>query len=538
MNIVTNLDLLAVGVLSASTGILALIIFLNARRSITSKTFLFFAGLTIAYSVSNYLYYYATSPVAALWLIRIAIFFAVWHAFSLFQLFYVFPAEHVIFPKWYSRALVALVSVTSIATLTPFVFQRIGSFSATGGIARIENGPGIALFGITVVALVLASLILLFRKTLHASGVEKKQFRLILVGTCITFTLILVFNFVLPALLNNARFVPLAPVFILPFTIFTFYAIVRHKLLNVKIISTEILTFVLAVVILIEVIVSDNLSILLFRVGLFMFFMAFGFLLIQSVHREVEQREQLEKLTKELEAANVKLDDLSRFKSQLLSLASHQIRSPLAAIKGFAQLVIDGSYGDVSAKAKEAVTKMKQSADGLIGLINTLLDLRKVEEGKMDYQMAKVDMVKLVSETVEGLRSLAMSKKLEFTLKASKGVLWVNADAQKLKQVIQNVIDNAIKYTPKGSVAVELYEADHAVMFAVRDTGLGFAPEMAPHLFEEFVRDERMKKQILGTGLGLYIARKIIEAHGGRIWAESKGLQKGSAFFVTIKKIS
>jgi signal transduction histidine kinase len=156
----------------------------------------------------------------------------------------------------------------------------------------------------------------------------------------------------------------------------------------------------------------------------------------------------------------------------------------------------------------------------------------------MEYQFAKTDMVRLVRDTFEGLRPLAVQKGLEFTLKVPDGELAVNADAQKLKQVFQNLIDNAIKYTPSGSVAVELYEAaGGAVMFAVRDTGLGFAPELAPHLFEEFVRDERVKKQILGTGLGLFIARKIIEAHGGKLWAESKGLQKGSAFFVALKKI-
>jgi len=219
-----------------------------------------------------------------------------------------------------------------------------------------------------------------------------------------------------------------------------------------------------------------------------------------------------------------------------LSLASHQIRAPLAAIKGFAQLIIEGSYGHVEEKTKEALGKMKRSADDLIDLINTLLDMRKIDEGRMEYAFAPADMVKLVSEVVESLKPLAVSRGLAFTFLAPKKEMMVNADAPKLRQVIQNVIDNAIKYTPAGFVKVELYEVGDAVMFSVTDSGVGFAPEIGPHLFEEFVRDDRIKKQILGTGLGLYIARKMIEAHGGRIWAESKGLEKGSTFFVTLKK--
>ena len=164
---------------------------------------------------------------------------------------------------------------------------------------------------------------------------------------------------------------------------------------------------------------------------------------------------------------------------------------------------------------------MSKSANDLINLINTLLDMRKVEEGKMDYQMARADLSKIVNEVTDLMRPLAETKKLEFKFDSPGHEVPVNADAEKLKQVVQNLTDNAIKYTPSGFVHIELKEENGSAIVTVSDFRRGFSPELAPHLFEEFIRDERVKKQILGTGLGLYIARKIAEAHGGTLWAES-----------------
>jgi two-component system, OmpR family, sensor histidine kinase MtrB len=330
----------------------------------------------------------------------------------------------------------------------------------------------------------------------------------------------------------------------LPFVALTFYAVSRYHLLDTKVISTEILSFVLAIATLLQIIISQSLAELLLRSGVFVLTLIFAVLLIQSVRREVEQREQLEVLNIKLDDANKQLEELSHFKSELLSLASHQIRSPLAAIKGFGTLIVGGSYGPVPDKIKETVVKMSDSANNLINLINTLLDMRKVEEGKMDYQMARTDLKKLANDVVELLKGLAETKKLEFTFTAPDKEILVNADAEKLKQVIQNLTDNAIKYTPNGFVHVELKEEPSAVpgqapnaIITVSDSGVGFSPELAPHLFEEFIRDARVKKQILGTGLGLYIARKIAEAHGGTIWAESAGEGKGSSFHMKVPEI-
>jgi signal transduction histidine kinase len=160
--------------------------------------------------------------------------------------------------------------------------------------------------------------------------------------------------------------------------------------------------------------------------------------------------------------------------------------------------------------------------------------MRKVEEGKMEYSFEKVDLVALIAGTVESIMPLAQAKNLTLSSTLPPAPVMVNIDKEKFKQVIQNLLDNAIKYTPTGFVKLELTTNQGKALIAVSDSGFGIPATLIPFLFEEFIRDERIKREIRGTGLGLYIARKITEAHGGTLVAESEGEGKGSTFRATI----
>jgi len=535
MSIPINLDLFFVGLAIAAIGILGFIVFWNNRRSITAITFLLFSLTTIVWGVVNYFAYQVSSVELSLWLFRLEIFFATWHAFFIFQLFNVFPGADFKFSKIYKLMLIPLVGATAVLTLTPLVFSSVGKLSATGKIDKIINGPGIILFAAVVLFLIIYGIVVLLRKIFKAGGVEKKQFIIVFIGTAATFILLLTFNFILPAFFNNPNYIALGPVFFFPFIAFTSYAILRHHLLNIKIITTEILTFILAIVTLVEIIFANDLTTMVFRSGIFLLALSFGILLIKSVRREVEQRERLESLSEDLAISNSKLKQLDKLKSEFLSFASHQIKSPIAIIKGFASLIADGSYGEVSEKIKSVALNIKDASDRLIILVNNFLDLRRIEEGRMEYHFEPADIVAIVKRISEDMKILAKNKNLDLSFGANCDSLNSQVDVLRFSQIIQNLIDNAIKYTDKGWVKVSLkYSDKKEILITVSDSGRGISPEFKNQIFTQFSRDSAAAKLAQGTGLGLFIAKQIVQAHHGEIWVESEGEGKGSSFYIKL----
>ena len=533
LGLLVNLDLLSVGISVAGICILGFAVFFNNRKSSTNRTFLAFSVSAFFWSVSNYLLYQFQQPELILLTTRLHMLFSVLYSFLIFRLFFVFPTEKVKLPKIYRSIILPVVVITALLTLTPLVLSQVTD-NSTGEVAVISPGPGIILFGIVVISLIISGIVILSKKMKRAEKKDRAAFKFIITGVSITFSLHIVFNFLMPIVFKNPRFVPFGAVFTFPFVALTSYAIFRHYLLNVKVITTEIFAFILTVATLFEVVLSKDTTTLIFRSGIFLLVLGFSILLIKSVLREVEQREQLQKLTEELQVANKKLDELNKFKSDMLSLASHDIKRPLATIKGFASILIDGLYGPVTDKMKETLIKMKNSTDDLVTLVESLLNLRRVEEG---YKFEPTKLNDLITGVVGDLKQAAAEKKIELSF-TPEADLSTNADPQKLKEAIKNIIDNALKYTPAGSVKVGLKEENGYAVISVIDSGLGIPQNLLPRLFgEEFVRDERFKHEIRGTGLGLYLTGKIIAAHAGKVWAESAGEGKGSSFYIKLRKV-
>jgi len=219
-----------------------------------------------------------------------------------------------------------------------------------------------------------------------------------------------------------------------------------------------------------------------------------------------------------------------------LFFASHQVKTPITVVKGYASLIADGTYGPVSSKIKEVSLKIVGAADRMVSLVNNRLDLRKIEERKMEFKFSKLNLVNLVGAVLSELYTIAQAKNLTLKANLPKEELFVQADEEKLRQVIQNLIDNAIKYTEKGWVEASVQKEKDSVVFSVSDSGMGISQELLPHLFEQWTRDSKAAKEVQGTGLGLYIAKEIVSAHGGEIWAESRGEGAGSTFYVRLTR--
>jgi signal transduction histidine kinase len=321
------------------------------------------------------------------------------------------------------------------------------------------------------------------------------------------------------------------------------YGVLRYKLLSTKVISAQLFSSALVLVFLFNLLSTTTIEQWLINFFMFILVIFFSVLLVNSVNREVKTRQKIEKLAEDLSTANDRLKELDQQKSEFVSLASHQLRGPLTAVKGYASMIIEGDFGNMDEGVKGAIEKMYKSTQDLVVLVNDYLDVSRIEQGRMQYDFTTFDMKDLVAQVVVELKPNIEKANLtlDFDVDTNQKFM-INADMGKIKQVIGNFIDNSIKYTPKGAIHVWLSKTNVGnptqkakALITISDTGVGIAPEVLPKLFEKFTRaPDASKTNILGTGLGLYVAKKMVEAHHGRVWAESAGQNKGSSFFIEL----
>lgn len=263
----------------------------------------------------------------------------------------------------------------------------------------------------------------------------------------------------------------------------------------------------------------------------------FGWMLIRSVKKEIERRDQLQEMSDRLARANDELRKLDNAKSEFISIASHQLRTPLTAIKGFLSLILEGSYGKVSPEVQDVLNKVYASNDRIVQLVENLLNISRIESGRIQYQFEKSSIETILKDLSDMFFVMTKNRNLtlSFTLPKEKLPL-VYMDAAKIREVISNLIDNALKYTEKGGIEVILEQRGSMARVTVADTGMGVEASMMPHLFSKFIRGskEASRMNVAGTGLGLYVGRSFIEAHHGKIWIESEGLGKGSKFIIEL----
>jgi signal transduction histidine kinase len=251
----------------------------------------------------------------------------------------------------------------------------------------------------------------------------------------------------------------------------------------------------------------------------------------------------LEERTNELKDANRQLKELDQLKDEFVSIASHELRTPMTAIKDYLWMALAGKGGELTEKQRYYLTRSFGATERLIKLVNDLLNISRIESGRVSLEVAKVDLNQLIFEVIEEVLARATQLGVQIEYARFPEPVFVIADPDKIKEVLINLIGNSLKFTdPGGSITVSYKTVGKQIVTTVTDTGVGISSQNVTTLFQKFglitgsYRTNQAAGQ--GTGLGLYISRSIIELHQGKIWAESEGVGKGSTFAFSLLKYS
>lgn len=337
------------------------------------------------------------------------------------------------------------------------------------------------------------------------------------------------------------------PVFLIAIT----YSIFSLDIFNLKIISTSFIVFGFLILTIVQLIFVNGTADKLLTILTVVISIVLSIILFKNLKKESDQRVHIEKLSVELEQskmrleetnlkledANEKLKSLDKLKTEFLSLASHQLRSPLTAIKGYTSMLIEGDYGELNPKIKEVVDRVFQSCGNLIQVVEDLLNISKIESGGMKYEKENFDLTEIANEVAKELSITAEKKGIKLNYSQDEGIHNVFGDKGKLRQVVTNLIDNSLKYTKAGSIDVSVTKVKNKIRFSVKDTGMGMTPEIKATLFEKFARGDGAKMNTGGSGLGLYLVKQIVEGHKGKVGVDSDGPDKGSTFWMELDAV-
>jgi len=313
------------------------------------------------------------------------------------------------------------------------------------------------------------------------------------------------------------------------------YLMVKYELFAARVVYAEVIILSMLVALVSLFFVPDKqteLPILTVTVGLFVIL---GYMLIKGIRLDIAQRKKIEELAAKLEKANKRLKVLDQMKSEFVSIASHQLRSPLTSIRGYASMLLEGSFGKLTKKGEEAVARIAESSRYMALSVEDYLNVSRIESGRMKYEMSDFDLKEMTEKIVDDVRPTAIKNGLSLTFTSSNldSDAIVHADIGKVQQIIHNLLDNSIKYTTEGSIEVVVVDDKKKkhIVVQVTDTGVGMDAETTQEVFEKFVRARNANEvNVTGTGLGLYVAKQMAEGMGGSIRATSPGEGKGSTF--------
>ncbi|MBC7982171.1 hypothetical protein H7X65_03785, partial [Candidatus Parcubacteria bacterium] len=431
----------------------------------------------------------------------------------------------------------------AVLTLIPDIVIK-GAFIDSGGIRNIVFGPLYPLYFIYLSIYFIIVTYLMIKKYLYVSGRERNQIEIIFLSLILGSIAGIYNSLIMPTFGSFGLF--WAGSFYTGYLVLAvFYGIIRYGLFDVKLVAAEFLTLSTWVIMFAKIFYDKTAIDRVIDSVILVLIIASGILIIRAVMKEIYLREKddvlvnnITGLNKKLEKTNIELKALDQKKSEFMSLATHQLRAPLTAMKGYSSMILDGTFGKIeNPEMEDAINKIARSTTDLTMIVEDYLNISRIEQGRMQYNFSTFDAVGMLKNIINEVKPTVERARLALNLNYDQGTTYmISADEGKIKQVFLNVIDNAIKYTPEGHIDVFLTKTSEGKLIVkIKDTGVGIKSEVIPSLFHKFVRaPDASKINILGTGLGLYVAGEILKAHNGRAWGESNGEGQGSSFYIEL----
>jgi len=525
------------------------ILFSNFKNPINRN--LFWVVLFCCYwSLVGFLGYTVTNIKANLFLARIEALFSLITLFLLYFSYY-FSGKELGMKK-------KIILFLPFIPLIIFAFTDYNSYLTDA--STCETQGGVFYYGyLYVVALIYTGFsirnlisILLDKKS---TQIIRQQVRIIIFASALAAIwfvgLSVINNFALTRNYSWADKVFLyAPIGVLIFVGMLAFAFIRYKFINIEAMTMKIMGVALLGISAMQAAYMQQLINRILGVVSLFFSSAVVIFLIRLIERENKRKNELEvanaeinrrrndlqRMSVELDKSNSQLRELDNAKSEFISIASHQLRTPLSVIKGYFSMLLEGSYGELDNVKQGVLDKIFINNERLVTLVEDLLDISRIESGRMDFKFIPSNLEKLCQEVFELFQLKAQKNNLEFTFeKPAEDLPELMIDGAKIHEVLCNLVDNAIKYCPQGSVILKVEMRGGFERVIVSDTGIGIDEDNMPYLFAKFSRGKDSNRlTATGTGLGLYVGRSIVEANGGKIWAESEGKGKGSRFIIEI----
>lgn len=522
--------------------------------SIITAVMVFFLGLIVFFTNPKnnaYRFFLALTSSAILWIIFAILFYRFEEASQILfagRSAFAFGAFAALFMYGFTfyfpmkvRESINLTPQLSIAAIlmfvfsyTPYVIKEV-RISAENVQTTVFNF-GLPLFVLFFLLTIGVSLYNLFSKKKYLSELQKLQTRFILIALAISSALAVLVSAVIPFIFPESQVNRLGPIMVSFFVMLSSYAILKYKLFDIKLIAAELLSFVISSIFFLRLFFSTG-SVWVLNFVLFLFVLFSSIALVRGVMKDIADREHIEQLSNDLMVANEQLRQMDRQKSDFVSIASHQLRTPLTAIKGYASLLLENSFGEIPDQVRGAIGKIFESSQRMVMIVENFLTVSRIERGKMFYKFEVLDLQKITKDMVNDMRPVASGYGLEIRFREDGDRDYpVRADLMKLKQIVHNLLDESVRHTQKGFIDVSISFSQHAdhILLTISDTGEGATPIKLKQMFERYEPDVSEGEIRKETGVELYIAREIVKAHRGKLWAESEGLGRGLTFFVEL----